>query len=265
MSLAQKKAASLFAASLLFSGASYALENAESPFKQEQDQRALGWGGISLTQSDELRYISLGLIKTRLPVGDDRPLPVSVSTTYYLDGGVDNHAKIAHAMLNTQSGLINIQINVLSGNWREKNDFNADHFNGICAFQSSAEGICQWRIDVGAKVISFENRQGDEDTTSAIYASAGTQIDVPVPGQKNSFQRLTLSGFFNVQYYDKADIYRTYRHSDHVNLEKTVRSVELALDYSFAKHWSIQLSGPVYASKESLKRSGEVTLAYRPF
>ncbi|AJQ92703.1 hypothetical protein [Gynuella sunshinyii] len=249
----------------LLTGGVQALENSESPFFRFSDQRSVRWGGISFSQGEDVGYINLGIIDTQLPIGDRTRVPAQLSSSYYLGDGLNSRDELSHGMLNTESGLINLRVNLLSGDWREKNDFNADHFSGVCAFQGYAEGLCRWSVDAGVRMIGFENRKGDDDTTTVAYAALGSQFDIPVPGRHSVYHRLTLSGFFNIQYFDKAEIYRSYRHSSVVNLDNTVRSVDLALNFSLNQHWALQLSGPVYASKEALSRTGMLTLAYRPF
>jgi len=255
----------LLLVALTLSGFLNAMENAESSYKLSGYQKLANFGGASLTYKDDTGIFTLAALKGNVPIGPQIQIPFSLSTSYYIDGEISDKGEISHAIFSTDTGIANLKFNLFSTDIRKKNDFNRDNFKGVCAFETSDAGICQFRVDAGVKVINYKSIGDKDRTASAIFASAGLQLDAPFSVKKNPYQRLTVSAFYTVQAFDTEGLFSAYYGNSNSDSPTDFSVIDLAIDYSFSRTMSLQLHGPVYSDLEDINRTAELTLTYRPY
>lgn len=226
----------------------------------------INWGGLAVSSGGDSGFVNISPLYVDLPLGEEIVTPVSFFTTQYFTGSASKKHDLSHAILSPYSGHINVNMELFHGNIKDLNSTGGGYHEGLCAFPSDMAGLCNWSFSLGVKALEYQKLSGHYDTTTALYGTAGLKLDIPISRilQENS-SRLTVSSLFVIQHYDTSGLFRAYYEDQEESFDGWLKSLELGLNYTISRSFSIQLTGAVLSSESKIKRLPQLELIYRPY
>lgn len=242
---------------------SIANESFESSFYRQQTIDQINWGGLTISNGGKDGLATLTIFDTGLSVGTGIQIPLTISTSAYLNGVAKDQKDLAHSIINPDTGIFNLKINLVGGDIRPI-DNDSKKQTGVCYFLKREDGVCDLSIDFGLKSIEYKNLSNKKTLATSTYLSTVLQLDIPFANKKSSDKRLSISTSFTAQNFDVSSVLSAHENDSSVKFSGWLKTVELGINYSINKNFAVQFSGPLSSSQDELNREVELSLIYRP-